>query len=49
MVPLSEPVGDAGYPLRVLDTVYMCLLVAGFGSIAWSAMYVAYRLYRGER
>jgi hypothetical protein len=37
------------YPRPVLDTVYMCLLVAGFGVIAWSAGYAAYRLYRGQR
>lgn len=37
------------YPLRMLDTVYACLLVASFGLLAWLAGYAVYRVYQGQR
>jgi hypothetical protein len=32
----------------VLETVFLILLAATFGLIAWAAAYVVYRLYQGQ-
>lgn len=39
----------AGYPLAVLETVYLVLLVAAFGLVAYAAVHAAYRIYQGQR
>jgi cell division protein FtsL len=32
----------------VLETFFLCLLVAAFALLAWFAFYLAYRLYQGQ-
>lgn len=38
----------AGMVAGVLQTVFLFLLVAGFGAVAWAAGYLAYRMTRGQ-
>ncbi len=46
--PPGSPVQPAGMVAGVLQTVFLFLLVAGFGAVAWAAGYLAYRMTRGQ-
>jgi type IV secretory pathway TrbD component len=47
-MPATYPSGRPGKVAGVLETVYLVLLVAGFGLVAWSAAVVLHRLHRGQ-
>jgi hypothetical protein len=40
---------DGRYAVGVLETIFLVLLTATFGFIAWFAVYTVYKLYQGQR
>jgi len=45
---LQAQAGRPGMVAGVLQTVFLILMLAGFGLVAWAAGYVAYRVFQGQ-